>query len=193
MKINETRIKAGNKIIKTTVEELPLYRINKTQASYWWESGEFEEFLHEEKIISYTPQYKWLNTTSFTSDSTNANEVLKEFTKYVSKLHKDYKVYVLQEYRHSGSCFHLTETTDRIDRWDSGIVGFMALPKNTNAGTIANMITDVYEGTIDLIEIIDNETEEIIDTYEYWLNADTYEKYNNIQKEIKDTYGIGID
>lgn len=83
MKINETRIKAGNKIIKTTVEELPLYRINKTQASYLWEDGEFEDYLIYKQIITYSPKYKWLNNTSFTSDSTNANEVLKEFTKYI--------------------------------------------------------------------------------------------------------------
>lgn len=193
MKINETRIKAGNKIIKTTVEELPLYRINKIQAFYWWEDGEFEDYLINKQIVAYSPQYKWLNNTSFTSDSTNANEVLKEFTKYISKLHKDYKVYVLQEYRHSGSCFHLTETTDKIDRWDSGIVGFMALPTNENKDTIANMITDVYEGTIDLIEIIDNETEEQVESYEYWLNTDSYKKYKEIQKDIKDKYGLDID
>ena len=193
MKINETRIKAGNKIIKTTVEELPLYRINKTQASYLWEDGEFEDYLIYKQIITYSPQYKWLNNTSFTSDSRNANEVLELFTKYINEKHKDYKVYVLQEYRHSGSCFHLTETTDRIDRWDSGIVGFMALPTNENKDTIANMITDVYEGTIDLIEIIDNETEEQVDSYEYWLNTDRIEKYKKIQKDIKDNYDIDMD
>ena len=55
------------------------------------------------------------------------------------------------------------------------------------------MITDVYEGTVDLIEIIDNETEEQVDSYEYWLNTDSIEKYKEIQKDIKDKYGLDID
>lgn len=69
----------------------------------------------------------------------------------------------------------------------------MALPTNENKDTIANRITDVYEGTIDLIEIIDNETEEQVDSYEYWLNTDSYKKYKEIQKDIKDKYGLDIE
>lgn len=193
MKVNETKIKVGNKIVKTTVEELPLYRVIRGQAFYWWEDGEFEDYLLSKNIISYSIQYAWLNNANFSSDSRNASEVLELFTKYINKKYKGYKVYVIQEYRHSGSCFHLTETTKKIDEWDSGIVGFMALPKTENATTIANMITDVYNGTIDLIEVVDNETEEIVDSYEYWLNTDSYKKYKEIQKDIKDKYGLDID
>lgn len=191
---SETK-KVGNKIIETRVYEKPLYELRKTQADYWWDSGEFEEYLINRQIVSYSPTYKWLTSPdcSFSSDSRNANEVLELFTKYVKKTHKDYNVYVLQEYRHSGSCFHLTETTTRIDRWDSGIVGFMALPKDVDSVRLGNMITDVYEGTIDVYEVVNNETDDVEDSYEYWLNTDSIDAWNKMEKEIKDKYGIDLD
>ena len=57
--VKQERIKVGNKIVETTIKELPLYRLCKTQASYWWESGMFDEFLKNKKIVAgnYMVQY----------------------------------------------------------------------------------------------------------------------------------------
>ena len=192
--VKQERIKVGNKIVETTIKELPLYRLCKTQASYWWESGMFDEFLKNKKIVSVSAQYDWLNNTSdFECDSMDIYEVLSKFRKYIkNKYGTDYKVYVVQEYRHGGSCFYLTDTTDRVDRWDSGFVGVMAMPKDVDSSLIANMITDVYGGTVDLYEIIDNETDESVDAFEYWFNADRINKYHEIADEIKNKYGLEL-
>ena len=192
--VKQERIKVGNKIVETTIKELPLYRLCKTQASYWWESGMFDEFLKNKKIVSVSAQYDWLNNTSdFECDSRDIDEVLSKFSKYIkNKYGTDYKVYVVQEYRHSCGCFYLTDTTDRVDSWDSGFVGVMAMPKDVDSRLIANMITDVYEGTVDLYEIIDNETDEAVDEFEYWSNADSINKYHEIADEIKNKYGLEL-
>lgn len=193
--VKQERIKVGNKIVETTIKELPLYRLCKTQASHWWESGMFDEFLKNKKIVSVSAQYDWLNNTSdFECDSRDIDEVLSKFRKYIkNKYGTDYKVYVVQEYRHSGSCFYLTDTTDRVDSWDSGFVGVMAMPKDVDSNLIAHRITDVYEGTVDLYEIIDNETDEAVDEFEYWYNADSINKYHEIADEIKNKYGLELE
>lgn len=191
--INREVTRKDNKLIEVVTKEIPLFSLSKTQADYWWEDGEFEEYLLNHNIIAFSKGYKWLNNTSFKNDSCNAGEVLEDFTKHVKSVNKDYKVFVLQEYRHGGSCFYLTETTERVDLWDSCIVGFIALLPEENPRLLADMITDVYNGTVDVFEVIDNETNEIENSYEYWANADSIEKYHNIEHELKTKYGLDIE
>lgn len=191
--IKTERVRQGNKIIETTVKELPLYSVSKTQANYWWEDGEFEDYLLNLKVICYSKTYEGLNNTSFTSDSDSASDVLKEFTEYIASNFSGYNVYVLQEYKHSGSVFHLTETTDRIDRWDSSIVGFMALPKNVDSQHLANEITDVYEGTIDVFDIVNNETNDVELSYERWLYTTTLKEWQDMCKEAQENYDVDLE
>jgi len=182
-----------NKLIEVTIKELPLFKLFKTEASYLWEDGFFEDYLHNKNIVAYSKTYSWLNNTHFKNDSDDPNEVLNDFTKHVKQLNEDYKVFVLQEYRHGTSCFYLTDTTDRVDRWDSGIVGFIALLPTEQPRLLADMITDVYNGTVDVYEVINNETDDVEASYEYWANADSLEKYNNISYELKTKYGLDIE
>lgn len=187
--ISTERKKFGNKIIETTIKEIPLYSIIKTQAEQWWNDSLFVDYLIDSKISIFSRTYPWLNNVEYANDSDDAGEVLKQF----KKLNKNKDVYVLQEYRHGNSVFYLTPNTDRIDRWDSGIVGFVALPKGINSSLLAKMITDVFEGTVDAIRVINNETNEEEAYYEYWSHADDNKRWNEIAKEIKEQYGCNLE
>ena len=174
-----------NKIVVSLEETLPRYSIETEKADYWWDNGEFEDYLLDSKVVSYSIAYKWLNNCEYENESRNGSEVLEDFTKWVNKNYKDYSVYVLQEYRHSGSVFHLTKTTNKVDEWDSGIVGFMALPNNMDSGHLADMITDVYEGNVDIVKVVDNLTGDVLEEYEFWGRSGDYKEECKIREHIK--------
>lgn len=192
MKELERKLVNG-KVVVTYEEELPRYSVRKRQADYWWDNGEFEDYLINLGVVCYSIVYKWLDNCSYENDSRDKYEVLEDFKKWVYSNHKDYDVYVLQEYRHSGSVFHLTKTADNVDRWDSGVVGFMALPKKVNASHLANEITDVYNGSVDVVEVVDNLTDDVLEQYEFWLHSGSIEEEQKIRKHIKDNFNCEVD
>lgn len=178
----------GNKVVVTYEEELPRYGIRKLPADYWWEGGEFEDYLLNLGIVSYSISYPFLNNCDYKNDSRDKYEVLEDFKKWIKKQYKDYDVYVIQEYRHSGSVFHLTSTADNIDKWDSGVVGFIGMPKKENVSHLANMITDVYNGSVDVVEVVDNLTDDVVEQYEFWSWSGDRKEEEKIRKHIKDNF-----
>ena len=191
---NERKV-VGNKVIETVVRALPRYRLCRTQANEYWDHGLFDDMVRKAGLLCFSIEHTWLNNMEFTSDTHDKYEDYDLFRKFVKENYKDkeYDIYVLQEYRHSGSCFYLTETLDNIDRWDSGVVGFIAMPKTESPSVWANRITDVYEGTVDVIEVIDNETDDVEYSFEYWLHSTEIAEWKNKQKYILEKYGLDID
>lgn len=193
--ISNERKLVGNKVIETVVRALPRYSLCRTNADYYWENDLFGDMVREAGLLCFSIGHKWLNNTDFTSDTHDKYEDYDLFSKYVKENYKDkeYDIYVLQEYRHSGSYFYLVKTLDNIDRWDSGVVGFIAMPKTESPSLWANRITDVYEGTVDLIEVIDNETDDVEYSFEYWSNSTELVDWNKKREHILKEYGLDID
>lgn len=192
--ISTERKRVGDKVIETTIKELPLYRVNKVQAEWWFESGMVYDYLVNE-IGCHFCLPKWKGSIHEIEIDRDSDNPMADFKKAIKEKYadKEFNFYFVQEYQHSGSVFHLTDTDTRVDSWDSGIVGFCALPKNELATTIANMLTDLWEGTIDAYEIWNNETDEIEETYEYWLYTNTRDEWKDMCKFAKENYGVDIE
>lgn len=81
-----------------------------------------------------------------------------------------YEAFVLGAYIHSGTSFSISKTGDHRCRFDSGILGFIGVPKGTNVDEIAEELTAAWEGEYEGYDIYDNLTDEYIDSicdYDY--------------------------
>lgn len=182
------------KVVETRKTELPRYSVSVVQAEWRFEDGNVTDELCA-GIGAHFCLSSWsggINEIEVDKDSDNPMEDFKAAIKekYPSI---DFNFYFVQEYRHGGSVFHLTESSERIDAWDSGIVGFCALPKGKNPKTVANMLTDLWEGTIYQYDIYDELHQEVVDGYEYWANTNTLEEWKEFCKEAKETYGVDLE
>lgn len=181
----------GNKIIETTKRELPLYEVRKVQASWWWENGEGNDLLLDKGIKFCLPKWKGLHSIDVDKYSDNP---IKEFIEQIENK-QDYNFYYIQEYNHSGSSFYLTETSNKIDQWDSSMVGFCAIPKSEKLkiSDIDNTLTDLWNGSIDAYEIWNNETDDIEEVYEVWANSTSSKDWAIMCEDAKKKYDIDLE
>lgn len=183
--LSETSVKDGNRIIRTRVESLPLYRAEK----YVPEPYEFADLdSYFEDCHFCLPKWSELHDSKLDCDT------MDRFKKLVhTNYGEEYNFYFVQLYKHSCERFILTDTDKRVDEWDSGIVGFCAIPKHTDKDSIGDQMTDIWEGTIYQYNIYNNETDDIIDTYERWLNYHTLKEWDDMCSEAKEKYGVNLD
>lgn len=196
MKITNT--KQGNKIIRTTVEELPLYSCRKTYADEW-DIDTFTEDLTQDGLLFCLPRYKQLHTIKI---STQSDKPFTEFKEQVKQQYGDnYNCYWIHCLSHSGEYYSISEGAFQhtneftVRNWDTSNAGFVAVPKNSKISLtyISNMLTDLSNGSIYRYDIIDNETDETVETYYECLHATTREQRQQDIKHAKEIYNIDLD
>ena len=196
MKITNER--QGNKIIRTTVEELPLYSCRKTYADEW-DIDTFTEDLTQDGLIFCLPRYKQLHTIKI---STQSDKPFTEFKEQVKQQYGDnYNCYWIHCLSHSGEYYSISEGAFQhtneftVRNWDTSNAGFVAVPKNSKISLtyISNMLTDLSNGSIYRYDIIDNETDETVETFYEFLHATTREQRQQDIKHAKETYNIDLD
>lgn len=200
---DERALKQGNEnvVVETVIKELPRYSVNKVQADDWFEGGQIYDYLVGCLGLHFClPEWKGsIHEIDVSKDSDNPFE---DFKKQVAEKYGDkFNYYWVHELRHSGISFTIAECPHSdtgefsIRNWDTSNVGFVAVPKDSKLelSTIGNMLTDLWEGTIDLYEVYDNYHEEIVDSYEYWFNTTDRAEWNKTCKEAQETYGVDLE
>lgn len=189
----------GNKVVRTTTETLPRYKVIKTDVDFDFLKQDSRGFFIDKDIHICLPKYNVLHEVNISRES---DTPMKDFKEYITKhYNKEYNFYWIREFNHSGSSFTLAETphikTDAFTayNWDTSNVGFVAIPKNSKITpeTVGNMITDLWEGTIYEYAVVDNLTNDYVDNWEFWLNTTTQEEYKQMVKYFKDTYDIDME
>lgn len=181
----EKSVKDGNRIIRTRVESLPLYRVKRV-ADECCNFIDYSDYL--ENCHFCLPIWSDLHDSKLNSH--NMNEFKKSVRLYYGD---DFNFYYVQLYKHSTERFVLTNTNEKVDKWDSSVVGVCAIPKHTPAEYISSVMTDIWEGTIVQYIIIDNETDEIVASYERWFETNTIKDWYIMCSEAKEKYGVELD
>lgn len=194
-------VRKDNKVIRKTVivEELPLYSCVKNYTN----ETEIEDyiFLLSESVKFCLPMWDELHSIDI---DRNSDTPFSDFKKAVGE---DYECYWVKCLDHSGQYFSLSQEPHRdngqftVQNWDTSNVGFCAIPKKSASKMfdtpekIANMMTNIANGSIWCYDIIDNEKEECIETYWRFLyeSDDQRKEWERNVKHAKDVYGIDLE
>lgn len=193
-----TNEKVGNKIIRTTVAELPLYTCRKTQADYY-DISDLAESLLTDGLLFCLPRYKQLHQIKI---STQSDKPFTEFKEQVKKEYGDkYNCYWIHCLSHSGEYYSISEGAFQhtneftVRNWDTSNAGFVAVPKDLKISLdyISGMLTDLSNGSIYRYDIIDNENDETVETFYEFLYATTPEQRKQDLEHAKKVYDIDLD
>lgn len=151
------------------------------------------------KIYVFGGNYKSLNTgEDFGEDLPGTlDEDFAAWKKYIKDTYKDeYVPKVLCAYIHSGTSFYINDTGAKICQFDSGVLGFIAVRKDIEADTVANMLTDVWSNDYKEYQVYDHYEDEVIDSFmcsgsmrqnEIKMNVERLEKAYNVSFENVNT------
>lgn len=193
-----TNEKVGNKIIRTTVVELPLYTCRKYQADDF-DLSDMEESLLIDGLLFCLPRYRQLHTIDISRES---DTPFKDFQEHIKKEYGDkYKCYWISCLDHSGEYYSVNENafqhdgTFTVRNWDTSNVGFVAIPKDTKITPeyISNLLTDLANGSVYRYDIIDNENDETVETFYEFLYSTTPEQRKQDLEHAKKVYDIDLD
>lgn len=201
MELKETKLLDNGFVEKHYVDVVPRYRVEKSQADYWFDGGEIYEYIVATLGCHFCLP-SWKNSLHEIDVDKYIDNPFEDFKKQVIDKYGDkFNYYWVHELRHSGSSFTIAECPHKdngeftIRNWDTSNVGFVAIPKDSKIelSALGSMMTDLWEGTIDQYYVYDNYDDECVDNYEYWANAHTMEDYKQLRNAIKTKYGVDID
>lgn len=182
----------GNKVIETIVRELPLYRVEKIKADWWWNDKVSMHSLFCDGFVRMMDP-KLLNLTTVWASS--MDNFKKEVSKESNKEMAFY--YVVKVKAGTDTSFVLKESVDGIEKKEfMSVVGYMAFSKDKTKRELFSIelcLTDVYEHSIYSYNIYSNVSDKLIESFEKWENDTTYGKWMDIVDEVKTTYGIDLD
>jgi len=209
----ETAVKGNVKFIKPV--EMDKYEARIYAADT---TDDLNEFIAESGAIIYTADVRRFidlhNAGNYEWDTNEDGEEIEvirsnDFSEDKERLQKvidkvngegKYKVFALNVYDHSGVVFNINENKD--SGWDSGCIGFIALPfvnedwtsiNADNKSEVAGYLTDLWEGYYEY-RIYDNEEEDFVwDTsiYEY-LHSGNYKEFTKQKEALEETYGVNF-
>lgn len=181
----------GNKIVETIVRELPMYRVEKVKAEWWWTDKVSMHSLFidgyvrmmEPKLIKLTTM--WASSMDDFKDGVH-KESSKAFDFY----------YVVKVGTGSDARFVLKENVDGIEKKEfMSMVGYMAFPKGLTKRdklSIECCLTDVYQQSIYSYNVYSNMNDELVESYEQWENDTTIGQWMDIVNHAKSKYGVNI-
>lgn len=189
-----------NKIQITTIEEKDRY-VGKVIYSQVNVDMELDDFKENNKCWTTKKSregFDCLDTgENWEPKAGNLKEDLTHFQIYLDKTYGsgEYEAFALGAYIHSGVSFSISKGADTRDRWDSGTVGFIGIPKYSveyweKRGGIheyASLLTDMWNGTLGEICIYDNYNEDIVDSC--WT-SDSVAEINEWKAQMKEQYGV---
>ncbi len=183
----------------TTVTEVPRYtgrKCNEDQSFYDIAMVGFKDAV---KMWVGVRDYASLTTENDFSPNMNSLEADREsFQRYLDREYGKgkYEAFVLGAYIHSGTSFSVSKEGDHRCRFDSGQLGFIGLPTDkkgepfySNPDEVAEELTALWGGEYCRFEVIDELTEEAIESETLHKYAD-YQKFRN---KIKEKYNIDFD
>lgn len=193
----EVNPKNPYEVIETNVQ--PRYSIERyNDGDYTWEL----ENLHEHtKIKIISSKFKYFDNIGdgLELDCASFNDDLKKVKEYLKddEPTKEYEVYGLSVYQHSGCAFHLVSSP--VSGWDTGMIGFVALPKDEAAGIyndptkVGHLMTDLHEGSIYDLQVVDAIDGEVDDGFTYYLSLTPNEELEEWVEEMNKKYQMKED
>ena len=193
----EVNPKNPYEVIETNVR--PRYSIRRLNSDCEWEWDDLREHIKVKIISSKFKHFDnigddlELDCESFNDDLEKVKAYLKD-----NELTKEYEVYGLSVYQHSGCAFHLVSSPVR--GWDTGMIGFVALPKDEMAGMysdpikVGHLMTDIYEGNIYDLQVVDAiDDGEVDDAFTYYLSLTPSQELDEWIEEMNKKYQMKED
>lgn len=196
----KTELVEPNKIQVTTVEEKDRY-VGKVVYDQVYCEQEFEDFKENNKCWTTKHSREGFDCMdtgeNWEPQRDNILEDLTHFQLYLDKTYgkERYEAFALGAYVHSGVSFSLSKGSDNRDRWDSGTIGFVGIPKYSveyweKRGGIceyASLLTAAWEGTLGEICVYDDYNGDLIDSC--WT-TDTCNEIEEWKAKMKEEYGV---
>ena len=149
-----------------------------------------ERIMNDCKIYSPCRDYTSLNNFDLDDDELTGNlyEDLDIFTK---KVGDGFDCYILGAYIHSGTSFSISKEGDHRCRFDSGQLGFIAIPKNykQSPSDLADDLTNAWEGGFVEYSVYDELKEEFVDS----LVTASWSEARDFTDKCKLKYGVDFD
>ena len=184
----------------TVVKEIPRYKVEKFGDSSISEML-LDDIQNNGNIKIWTPvdDYKYLNNWTIDEDTLSGKlqDDKETLQRLVDSEHGagKYKVYVFGAYIHSMTSFSITDSGDNRCQWDSSNLGFIAVPTDTNSpwnisntSKLANYLSCMHNGDVFDMNVVDNYTDEIVDSYTC-LGCE-YDMYKQYISEIEEKYHV---
>lgn len=193
----EVNPKNPYEVIETNVQ--PRYSIKRhNDGDYKWELDDLHEHIKVKIISNKFKDFDnigdglELDCASFNDDLEKVKEYLKD-----NEPTKEYEVYGLSVYQHSGCAFHLVSSP--VHDWDTSTIGFVALPKDEAAGMyndpvkVGHLMTDIHEGNIYDLQVEDAIDGEVDDGFTYYLSLTPNEELEKWVEEMNKKYQMKED
>lgn len=188
-------------MIKVThIYERPRYEGRINYDSHWYCKDVIDNLLNSVKIWTPCSDFSTLCNVEINDDifTGNLEKDLEIFEGYISKEYpgEEYNAYVLGAYIHSSVSFSISKEGDHRCKFDSGQLGFIAIPKDKdmfyNSSSINKIVKDLddaWNGYYVEYYVYDNFLDEIINS-NITSSLDNIEKY---KAECKTKYGVTFD
>jgi hypothetical protein len=180
-----TRNETENSKVIRVCENYELDRYTPSVRCSQWEcESVVEDILYNCKIWTPCRDYKSLHNFDLDEEELTGNlqEDLKIFE---SKVGDEYECYVLGAYVHSGTSFSISKEGDHRCRFDSGQLGFIAIPKAySTPDIVAHNLTSAWNGEFMEFSVYDELKEDVADS----VVTDNYN--DSAIKDLEEMYGV---
>lgn len=193
----------------TTVKEVKRYSGIAYKPGQWFWDNEIDQILGSDRKNDSDCKYCkiWTPLRDFSNlctekdfepigDSLQADKEL--FQRYLNREYGEgqYVAYVLGAYIHSAVSFSISDEGDHRCKYDSGQLGFIGLPTEeaekcwlNDPGKVANELTAIWEGEHTTYEIVDELTEDYIES----LTTHDYKEYQKFREKCIEKYNVDFD
>jgi len=179
-------------IIET--RQVPRYSLSAATAD-WETEGVIEHIKESCFIYCKARDYSGLHNLDIELEQESFDKDKIALQKYLDKTHgkSKYKVLALMVYVHGATRFYIRETRVKVCAWDSGCLGFIAVPAewtDKDIDNAADMMTDAWEGSITEYAVTDNLNDEIVDSFVEYLHATPIEMAEKERARINEVFGF---
>lgn len=194
-----TRELVNGKVRVTEVYDIPRYSWRLLNDCEEECNRIIEDIKEECKFCVMVRDYRSLTNVDLDEDNiftkTSLQVDLKRYQKFLDDEYSkgEYEAFVLGAYIHSGTSFSISKEGDYRCRFDSGQLGFIGVPTDTDAvynvsnlDFIARCLTATYNGEIVEYQIIDELTGEV----EASICDFDYDTIKQWQKVASEKYGV---
>lgn len=166
------------------------YEINRYTPSIVCADWECDFALNEilENCKIWTPCRDYQSLHNFDLDEDELTGDLQEDLKiFESKFGEEYECYVLGAYVHSGTSFSVSKSGDHRCRFDSGQLGFIAIPKNySTPDKVAKTLTSIWNGEFMEYSVYDELKGDFADS----ITTDSYFEAKEWTQKWEEIYGV---
>lgn len=191
LEVTRNETENPNVIRVTETYEFPRYTASIVCAD-WECEWVVNEITEDCKIWTPCRDYQSLHNFDLDEDDLTGDlqEDLEMFESKVKEEYPDVEVecYVLGAYVHSGTSFSISKGGDHRCAFDSGQLGFIAVPKNyyMSPDRIAEQLTAAWNGEFMEYQVYDELREEIVDS----ITTADYSEAKEWTEKFEKRYGV---